>query len=334
MKIKETITTLEKREEHLEKKIQLQLAEARQKSAAKDKRGALFCLKRKKMMEAEVSKIQGALAVHRTEIHSLRMLVLSTLEHGRRANAGCSGLLFDIQAGPQAILIHALWAESYSGSSGTLTVTIRTAPGGWQANKAGGPQWAEAGVGQCDVAQQQTRFALRQPLRVEAGQTLAVYLLRTAGGFIGYPNGGDVSPVQGDGLVILKGTYTYSEKPFERVQSDDRFFAGSVEYERLPAAAAAAAAAAAPAGEDAASPRAPRRPPRWLVGGLCLSPPLPLPPSPVISGHRSGSAVRGQRRGGQWPGSRAPSSPSRAPSSPTRSPPAARPPARLAARPL
>ena len=71
MKIKETITTLEKREEHLEKKIQLQLAEARQKSAAQDKRGALFCLKRKKMMEAEVSRIQGAQMTLETQIDAM-----------------------------------------------------------------------------------------------------------------------------------------------------------------------------------------------------------------------------------------------------------------------
>jgi charged multivesicular body protein 4 len=60
MQLKNTLDTLEKRQSHLEKKIAGQLAEAKQKSARKDKKGALFCLKRKKMYEAEIDKIQGA----------------------------------------------------------------------------------------------------------------------------------------------------------------------------------------------------------------------------------------------------------------------------------
>ena len=52
--------TLEKRQIHLDKKIEQQLQEAKAKMAKKDKRGALYCLKRKKMYEAEIEKINGA----------------------------------------------------------------------------------------------------------------------------------------------------------------------------------------------------------------------------------------------------------------------------------
>ena len=57
-KLREQLDTLEKRELHIEKKIQLQLEEAKKKSAHKDKRGAIFALKRKKMFEAEIEKLQ------------------------------------------------------------------------------------------------------------------------------------------------------------------------------------------------------------------------------------------------------------------------------------
>ncbi|KAG5177041.1 Snf7-domain-containing protein [Tribonema minus] len=59
MKLQETIDTLEKRETHLQKKIKAQLLEAKAKSQT-DKKGALFALKRKKMYEAEINKINGA----------------------------------------------------------------------------------------------------------------------------------------------------------------------------------------------------------------------------------------------------------------------------------
>lgn len=48
------------RENHIQKKIKMQLLDAKAKSSAKDKRGALFALKRKKMYEGEVNKLNGA----------------------------------------------------------------------------------------------------------------------------------------------------------------------------------------------------------------------------------------------------------------------------------
>jgi len=71
MTLKNTLDTLEKRQTHLEKKIEAQLQEAKAKSAKKDKKGALFCLKRKKMYEAEVNKIQGAQMTLTQQIMSL-----------------------------------------------------------------------------------------------------------------------------------------------------------------------------------------------------------------------------------------------------------------------
>ena len=53
-----SINQTEKRAEHLEKKIRSQLIEAKKKGKAGNKAGALLCLKRKKMYEAEVVKLR------------------------------------------------------------------------------------------------------------------------------------------------------------------------------------------------------------------------------------------------------------------------------------
>ena len=52
------IKTTSKRADHLENKIREQLIQAKTKGKAGDKRGALLCLKRKKMYEAEVAKLR------------------------------------------------------------------------------------------------------------------------------------------------------------------------------------------------------------------------------------------------------------------------------------
>ena len=71
MKLRQQLETLEKREAHIEKKIQQQVAEAKRKSGAKDKKGAIFCLKRKKMYEAEIEKLQGARMTLETQCMTL-----------------------------------------------------------------------------------------------------------------------------------------------------------------------------------------------------------------------------------------------------------------------
>ncbi|CAM9721264.1 unnamed protein product [Choristocarpus tenellus] len=60
VKLRETLDSLDKREAHIQKKIKAQLLDAKAKSGTKDKRGALFALKRKKMYEGEINKINGA----------------------------------------------------------------------------------------------------------------------------------------------------------------------------------------------------------------------------------------------------------------------------------
>jgi hypothetical protein len=51
MKLRGTMETLTKREAYIQKKIEMMVAEAKQKMARKDKNGALFALKKKKMYE-------------------------------------------------------------------------------------------------------------------------------------------------------------------------------------------------------------------------------------------------------------------------------------------
>ncbi|RLN94534.1 hypothetical protein BBJ28_00006616 [Nothophytophthora sp. Chile5] len=70
-KLREQLESLEKRELHIGHKIALQLAEAKEKSARQDKRGAIFALKRKKMYEAEVTKLQGARMTLETQVMTL-----------------------------------------------------------------------------------------------------------------------------------------------------------------------------------------------------------------------------------------------------------------------
>ncbi|CAM9985591.1 unnamed protein product [Discosporangium mesarthrocarpum] len=71
MKLRETLEMLNKREEHIQKKIKGQLLEAKAKSGTKDKRGALFALKRKKMYEGEINKINGARMTLESQIIAL-----------------------------------------------------------------------------------------------------------------------------------------------------------------------------------------------------------------------------------------------------------------------
>jgi len=60
IKLRGTIETLDKREQFILTKISQQVNEAKAKLKKKDQRGAMFCLKRKKMFEKEVDKLAGA----------------------------------------------------------------------------------------------------------------------------------------------------------------------------------------------------------------------------------------------------------------------------------
>jgi len=57
--LRDTLDLLEKREEHLQKKIERELAIAKQ-NASKNKRVAMMALKRKKTYEGQLSKLSGA----------------------------------------------------------------------------------------------------------------------------------------------------------------------------------------------------------------------------------------------------------------------------------
>jgi len=85
--IDKNLEILEKREQNICKKIDLFVAEAKTKIGKKDKTGALFALKRKKMAEAEIQKIQGArLTLEKQKVAiesaSLNLQVLNAMKHG------------------------------------------------------------------------------------------------------------------------------------------------------------------------------------------------------------------------------------------------------------
>ncbi len=59
-KLRESLETLDKREQFLDKKIQIQLADAKRYNAAGNKRMAIAALKRKKLLIDQQTKIIGA----------------------------------------------------------------------------------------------------------------------------------------------------------------------------------------------------------------------------------------------------------------------------------
>lgn len=69
--LREAINTQDKREVHIQKKIDAMVAEAKAKMAKKDKKGALFAMKRKKMYEAEIDKIQNTKMTLETQVMAL-----------------------------------------------------------------------------------------------------------------------------------------------------------------------------------------------------------------------------------------------------------------------
>eukprot|EP00956_Cyclotella_meneghiniana_P010900 scaffold15236_cov75-Cyclotella_meneghiniana.AAC.11 len=69
--LRENIATQEKREQHLEKKIEVCVKEAKEKMAKKDKKGALFKLKQKKLYEQEIDKIQNIKMTLETQVMNL-----------------------------------------------------------------------------------------------------------------------------------------------------------------------------------------------------------------------------------------------------------------------
>jgi charged multivesicular body protein 4 len=98
--LRDNLLVLEKREEHIQKKIEMALTEAKQKSAKKDKTGALFALKRKKMYEAEVSKLQGARITLDSQILALESAAVNieTFKAMKSGAGAMKGLRGDIDS--------------------------------------------------------------------------------------------------------------------------------------------------------------------------------------------------------------------------------------------
>merc|ERR1712244_209383 len=69
--LRTAVTQLDKREVHLEKKIQVCLNNAKAKSKRRDKKGALFELKKKKQLENQLQSIQGKKLNLETQIMAL-----------------------------------------------------------------------------------------------------------------------------------------------------------------------------------------------------------------------------------------------------------------------
>lgn len=89
--LRESIATQEKREQHLEKKIEQLTDEAKAKMAKKDKKGALFALKRKKLYEAEIDKIGNIKMTLETQVMNLESAAQNA-ETFKAMNAGKSAM--------------------------------------------------------------------------------------------------------------------------------------------------------------------------------------------------------------------------------------------------
>lgn len=81
------IQTLEKRQQLLEKKIELETADAKRRVEANDKRGALVALKKRKMMESELDTLTNERITLEQQINSLESsqmhrVALTALAHG------------------------------------------------------------------------------------------------------------------------------------------------------------------------------------------------------------------------------------------------------------
>jgi len=71
IKLKESIQSQEKREEHTQRKIDSMITDAKAKMAKGDKKGALYAMKRKKLLESELDKIQNVKMTLETQVMNL-----------------------------------------------------------------------------------------------------------------------------------------------------------------------------------------------------------------------------------------------------------------------
>jgi charged multivesicular body protein 4 len=93
VKLRESIANQDKREEHIQKKIDGMMSEAKGKMAKGDKKGALYALKRKKLYEQEMAKIQNVRFTLETQVINLESAqqnaqTYSALKQGNTAMQG------------------------------------------------------------------------------------------------------------------------------------------------------------------------------------------------------------------------------------------------------
>lgn len=75
IKLRETINQQEKREAHIQSRVDSMVADAKAKMAAGDKKGALFSMKRKKMYEQEIEKIENTKMTLEQQVMNLESAV-------------------------------------------------------------------------------------------------------------------------------------------------------------------------------------------------------------------------------------------------------------------
>jgi charged multivesicular body protein 4 len=93
VKLRESIANQDKREEHIQNKINSVIAEAKTKMAKGDKKGALYAMKRKKLYEQEQAKIQNVRFTLETQVINLESAqqnaqTYSALKQGNTAMQG------------------------------------------------------------------------------------------------------------------------------------------------------------------------------------------------------------------------------------------------------
>lgn len=71
VKLREAVLNQEKREEHLQRKVDAMAKEAKAKMARKDKKGAMFAMKRRKLYEQEIIKIGNVKMTLETQMMQL-----------------------------------------------------------------------------------------------------------------------------------------------------------------------------------------------------------------------------------------------------------------------
>ena len=76
--LRDALETLDKREAHIGIRVEHALKEAKQKAAKKDKQGALFALKRKKLFESEITKMQGQRITLESQISAIESAISNT----------------------------------------------------------------------------------------------------------------------------------------------------------------------------------------------------------------------------------------------------------------